>query len=95
MVASGPGDVVEEAQAGVVGVVDVVDGQQQPVGGGGQADQLGGGHEQALVRRSLPSTRISAPASARSISSRWWSGRPSSSVGWRRQTSASASTTGA
>ena len=89
------GDVVEEAQAGVVGVVDVVDGEQQTVGGRRQADQLGGGHERAAGASCRRSTSISAPARARSISSRWWSGRPSSSVGWRRHTSASASTTGA
>ena len=42
-----------------------------------------------------PVHAISSPARARSISSRWWSARPSSSVGWRRHRSASASTTGA
>ena len=50
LVARRAGDVVQEAQAGVVGVVDVVDGQQQPVRGRREADQLGGGDEQPLVR---------------------------------------------
>ena len=64
------GDVVEQPQAGVVGVVDVVDGEQQAVRGRRQADQLGCGHEQPLVRTARRSTSISAPARARSISSR-------------------------
>jgi hypothetical protein len=45
-----PGQVVQQAQAGVVGVVDVVEGEQQAVRRRGEPDQLGRGHEQALVR---------------------------------------------
>ena len=45
-----PGEVVNETQAGVVGVVDVVDGEQQAVRRRRQPDELGRGDEQPLVR---------------------------------------------
>ena len=45
-----PCEVVQQAKAGVVGIVDVVDGQQQPTGGRCPADQFGCGHVQPLVR---------------------------------------------
>jgi hypothetical protein len=44
------GQVVEQPKAGVVCLVDVVDGEQKAVRGGDQPDQLGGGDEQLLVR---------------------------------------------
>ena len=44
-----PGDVVQEAEAGVVGVVDVVDGEQEAVRRRRQADEFGRGDEQLLV----------------------------------------------
>ena len=53
---------MEEAQAGVVGVVHVVDGEQQAVRRRREPDQLGGGDEQPLVRAARRSTGISAPA---------------------------------
>ena len=49
LVRRGPGEVVEEAQAGLVGIVDVVDGEQQPLPRRRQPDELGGGHEEPLV----------------------------------------------
>ena len=49
LVDAGTGQVVQKAQAGVVGVVDVVDDQEHTVGGGGQAEQFGGGDEQSLM----------------------------------------------
>ena len=49
LVEAGAGQVVQQAQAGVVGVVDVVDDQEHTVGGGGEAKQFGGGDEQSLV----------------------------------------------
>ena len=52
LVARRPGDVVHEAQAGVIGVVHVVDGEQQTVRRRCQAHQLGRGDEQPLVRAS-------------------------------------------
>jgi len=45
-----PGEVVQQAQAAVVGVVGIVDGEQQAPARRGQADQLGRGHEEPLVR---------------------------------------------
>ena len=49
VVRRGPGEVVQEAQAGLVGIVDVVDGEQQPLPRRRQPDELGGGHEEPLV----------------------------------------------
>ena len=44
-----PGEVVQQAQAAVVGVVHVVDGEQQALTRRGQADQFGRGEEEPLV----------------------------------------------
>ena len=67
VVAGRAGDVVEQAQAGVVGVVDVVDGEQQPVRRRREADELGRGDEQALVRaRPVPRRPRRRPARGRS-----------------------------
>ena len=44
-----PGQVVQQPQGRVVGLVEVVDDQQQPVPARGQPDQLGRGDEQPLV----------------------------------------------
>ena len=60
VVARRPGDVVQEAKAGVVGVVEVVEGQQQAVRRRGEPDQLGRGHEQALVRAPAGPRRLLA-----------------------------------
>jgi len=49
LVEAGAGQVVQQAQAGVVRIVDVVDDQEHAVGGGSEAEQLGGGDEQSLV----------------------------------------------
>ena len=44
-----PGEVVQQPQAAVVGVVDVVDGEQQAPARRGQADQFGRGQEERLM----------------------------------------------
>ncbi len=49
LVAGGPRQVVQQPQRRLVGVVEVVDRQQHPVRPGGEADELGAGHEQPLV----------------------------------------------
>ena len=51
---------MQQAQAGVVGVVDVIDDQEHTVGGGGEAEQLGGGDEQSLVSGLASPTGIGA-----------------------------------
>ena len=43
------GQVVQQPQGRLVGLVQVVHDQQQPAPGGRQSQQLGGGHEQPLV----------------------------------------------
>ena len=44
-----PGEVVNETKTGVVGVVDIVDGEQQAVRRRSQPDEFGRGDEQSLV----------------------------------------------
>ena len=74
------GQVVQQADAGLVGGVDVVDGEEQAVARSGEAEQLRGGDEQPLVADS-PDQVASAPRRTRSISSRYVSARPSRRVG--------------
>ena len=49
VVEAGAGQVVQQAQTRVVGIVDVVDDQEHTVCGRGEAQQFGGGDEQPLV----------------------------------------------
>ena len=95
LVARRPGDVVHEAQAGVVGVVHVVDREQQAV-----ASPTRGGPARPRRRTAAgASCRRSTDLGCRRARGRSPRGggraRPSSNVGCRRHTSASASTTGA
>ena len=53
-------DVVQQPEAGVVGVVDVVDGQQQAVGRRREPDELSGSHEQPLMRRAARPRQLCA-----------------------------------
>ena len=49
LVDAGASQVMQETQAGVVGVVNIVDDQEHTVGCGGQAEQFGDGDEQSLM----------------------------------------------
>ena len=93
--ADAPGEVVQQAEAGLVRLVHVVDGEQQTGARRREPQQLGRGNEQPLVGALAAPRQLGARPDAVRSPARYVSASPSSSVGCRRHRSASASSTGA